>query len=191
MRKPRPEPEGGGFVRAGAAEHSVVEELNGGGPSRARARVETLPAFLGAGNPIVVPRSHDAETPPGDLRDTANVRAAVEALYEAVNTVDAGCRKDAAAAAWHAEPVLRFLCPAFGCSIAGLRVNGDGFIVVTAEIYCRRRGRGEHRRGTGGYLRAHGQCRRRASRVHDTGRAVLRAVLQEHLAEVGVPGSGR
>ena len=133
MRKPRPEPEGSGFVRAGAAEYSAVEELEGGGSSRARARVETLPAFLGAGNPTVVPRHHDAGTLPGDLRETAAVRAAVKALREAV-AADAGCRQDAAAAAWHAEPVLRFLCAEFGCAIAGIRVSEDDFIVVMTEL---------------------------------------------------------
>ena len=132
MRKPRSQPEGSGFVRAGAAEYSAVEELEGDGSSRAQARVETLPAFLGAGNPTVVPRPHH-ETLPGDLRETATVRAAVEALHEAVGMADAGCRKDAAAAAWHAEPVLRFLCGSFGCEIAGMRVSEEGFIVVTAE----------------------------------------------------------
>ena len=133
MRKPRSQPEGSGFVRAGAAEYSAVEELEGDGSSRARARVETLPAFLGAASPTVAPRPHDAESLPGDLRETATVRAAVEALHEAVGMADAGCRKDAAAAAWHAEPVLRLLCSAFGCVIAGMRVSEEGFIVVTAE----------------------------------------------------------
>ena len=50
----------------------------------------------------------------GDLRQTATVRAAVEALREAVDGADAECRKHVAAAAWHAEPVLRFLCARFG-----------------------------------------------------------------------------
>ena len=121
-------------MRPGVAECSAVEELEGGGSSRARARVDTLPAFLGAGAPAVAPRLHDAGTLPGDLDETATVCAAVEALREAVDAADAGCRKDAAAAAWHAEPVLRFLCTAFGCAIAGMRVNEDGFIVVAAEL---------------------------------------------------------
>ena len=94
---------------------------------------ETLPAFLGAGSPTVAPRPHDAESLPGDLRETATVRAAVEALHEAVGMADAGCRKDAAAAAWHAEPILRLFCSAFGCAIAGTRVSEGGVIVVTAE----------------------------------------------------------
>ena len=134
MWKPRPQPEGSGFVRPGATEWSSVEELEGGGLPRARARVETLPAFLGAGNPTVAPRPHDAETLPGDLRETATARAAVEALREAVGAADAECRKAAAAAAWHAEPLLRFLHAEFGCAIAGVRVSDDAFIVVTAEL---------------------------------------------------------
>ena len=134
MRKPRPELEDRGFVRPGAAEYSAVEDADRDGSPGARARVETLPAFLGAANPTVVPRFHDPETLPGDLRETATVRAVVEALDEAVDTADAGCRQDAAAAAWHAEPVLRFFCTAFGYGIAGVRVTEDGFIVVTAEF---------------------------------------------------------
>ena len=43
------------------------------------------------------------------LREKAAVHAAVEALYEAVDTADSGYRKDAVAAAWHAEPVLRII----------------------------------------------------------------------------------
>ena len=131
MWKPRPHPEGSGFMRAGAAEYSAVEELGEGGLPR--ARVETLPAFLGAGNPAVVPRPHD-ETLPADLRETATVRAAVEALREAVGAATAESRKAAAAAAWHAQPLLRFLHAEFGCAIAGMRVSEDGFIVVTVEL---------------------------------------------------------
>ena len=132
--KPRPEPEDGGFVRPGAAEHSAVEDVDGDGSSGARARVEALPAFLGTGSPAVAPRPRDVETLPGDSRETAAVRAAVEALRSAVDGADAGCRKHAAAAAWHAEPVLRFLYATFGCVVAGVRVTEDGFIVATAEV---------------------------------------------------------
>ena len=46
MGKPRAEPEGSGFV-PGPAEYL------------SRARVETLPAFVGAGNPVVAPRPRD------------------------------------------------------------------------------------------------------------------------------------
>ena len=185
LRKPRLEPEGSGFVRAGAAEYSAVEELEGDGSSRPRARIEALPAFLGAGNPTVAPRAHDGETLPGDLRQTATVSAAVEALREAVDAADAGCRKDAAAAAWHAEPVLRFLCTVFGCGIAGVRVNEDGFIVVTAELSAAGAVEASIAVGPGGDLCVHDQRRRHASRVHGAGRAVLRAGSR------GAPGGGR
>ena len=185
MRKPRPEPEDSGFVRPGAAEYSAVDELGGGGSSRARAGVETLPAFVGAGKPTVALRSQDAETLPGDLRETATVRAAVEALHEAVDTAEAAYRKDAAAPAWHAEPVLRFICATFGRGIAGMRVNEDGFIVVTAELSPAGAVEASIAVGTGGDLRVHGQCRRHASRVHGAGRAVLRAGSR------GAPGGGR
>ena len=60
--------------------------------------------------------------------------AVVEALREAVDAADAGCRKDVAAAAWHAEPLLRFLSTALGGRVAGVWVNEDGFIAVTAEL---------------------------------------------------------
>ena len=48
----------------------------------------------------------------GQLREKPAVHAAVEALHEAVDTADSGHRKDAAAAAWHAEPVLWIICAA-------------------------------------------------------------------------------
>ena len=131
MSNPRPEPEGSGFMPAGGEEYSAVEDGDDDGPSRARARVETLPVFPGAGNPTMVPLHHDAETLPSDLRETAAARAAVEVLREAAER--AGGVK-AAAAAWHAEPVVWFLCTALDCRIAGMRVNEDGFIVVTAEL---------------------------------------------------------
>ena len=102
-------------------------------------RVETLPAFLGAGNPTVVARPHDVETLAGDLRETPAASAAVRALREAVEKAGAGCRQDAAAAAWRAESVVRFLCAAFGACLAGVRVSGDGFIVITAELAGRSR----------------------------------------------------
>ena len=42
--------------------------------------------------------------------------------------------RDAAAAAWHAEPVVRFFCSTYGGGIAGVRVSEDSFIVITAEV---------------------------------------------------------
>ena len=42
--------------------------------------------------------------------------------------------KEAAAAAWHAEPIVRFFCATFGDSIASVRVGEDSFIVISAEL---------------------------------------------------------
>ena len=191
MRKPRPESEGSGFVRPGPAEYSVVEDAAGDGPPEVRARVEALPAFLGAGNPTVAPLPKDAETLPGDLGETATLRAAVEALHEAVDAADAGCRKDAAAAAWHAEPLLRFLCTSLGCTIAGMRVSEDGFIVVTTELPALAVVEASIAVGPEGSF----ACTVSAGDTHLACTAPdLRAferALKERLTEVGVPGSGQ
>ena len=84
MLKLRPEPEGSGFVRPGAAEHSAVEDAAGDDASGAQARVEALLALLGVGSSAVAPGLRDAGRLPGDSRETAAVRVAVEALREAV-----------------------------------------------------------------------------------------------------------
>lgn len=188
MRKRRPQPEGSGFVRAGAAEYSAVEEPAGDGFSP--ARIETLPAFLGTGRPTVAPRPYD-DTLPGDLRETATVRAVVEALHEAVDRADAGCRKDAAAAAWHAESVLGFLSAEFGCAITGVRVSEDGLIVVTAEFSAARAVEASIAVGPEGTC----ACKFSAGDAHLASTAPdvrsFERVLKERLAEVGVLGSGR
>ena len=59
--------------------------------------------------PVMI-TGHLGDGRPG-LAEEASLRekAAVEALYEAVDTADSGYRKDAVAAAWHAEPVLRII----------------------------------------------------------------------------------
>ena len=82
----------------------LVSALGGPGAS---AHVEALPAFLGATNPAVVPRPDDAETLPGELRETATGSAAVEALRDAVDRSNVERKESAAAAAWHAEAVVR------------------------------------------------------------------------------------
>ncbi len=188
MWKPRPEPEGSGFVRPGAAEYSAVEELEGGGLPLARSRIETLPAFPGAGNPAVVPRPHD-ETLPDDLRETAMVRAAVEALREAVGAADAACTKEAAAAAWYAEPVVRFLYAEFDCAIAGVRVSEDGFIIVTAELSAAVAVEASITVGTEGTC----ACTVSAGDTHLACTAPdmqsFERAVRERLAEVGVLGS--
>ena len=191
MRKLRPEPEGSGYVRSGAAEYSAVEDADGDGPSEARARVEVLPAFAGAGNPTVVPRPHEAETLPGDSREMAAVRSAIEALREAVDGAGAAYKKDAAAAAWHAEPVVRFLCTASGRGLAGVRVSEDGFIVVTAEIASNGPVEASVSVGPEGTL----ACTVSAGDTHSASTAPdvrsFERVLEERLAEVGVPSSKR
>ena len=93
-----------------------------------------------------------------------------------------------AAAALHAEPLLRFLSTALGGRVAGVWVNEDGFIAVTAELSAVVEG--SIAVGPEGTC-ACGQRRRHASRVDGAGRAVLRAGCQGALEEVGVPGSGQ
>ena len=133
--KPRKEPEGSGFVPAGADESLSVERMDYGGSSRAGGRVEALPALLGATNPTVAPWGDAVETVPRHLPETTVApAAAVAALRAAVERVATGSRRDAAAAAWHAEPVVRFFCSTFGEGIAGVRVSEEGFIVVAAEL---------------------------------------------------------
>ena len=133
MWKPRQEPEGGGFVPAGAEEYSAVEDLGGNVPTRTRARVAALPAFLGAGNPTAASRPYDGETLPSELGETGTTHAAVAALRRAVERSHVGRRRDAAAAAWYAEPIVRLLCSTLGGGITGVRVGEDGSIVITAE----------------------------------------------------------
>ena len=139
---------------------------------------------------MVAPRPRDVATPPGDPRETAAAYAAVKALREAVDAADAGCRKDAAAAAWHAEPLLRFLSAALGGRVAGVRVNENGFIVVTAELSAVAVVEVSIAVGPEGSF----ACTVSAGDTHLACTAPdLRSferALNERLAEVGVPGSG-
>ena len=134
MQAPPLDPGGGGFVPAGVEESSTVEAIHDDGHPRATLYVEALPAFPTSSNPTVAPRRYDIEPLPGDLRETALVHAAAEALRAAVGQLDAESSRDAAAAAWHAEPVVRFFCSTYGSGIAGVRVSEDSFIVITAEV---------------------------------------------------------
>ena len=133
MQTPR-DPDTGGFVPAGVEESSTVEAIHDDGHPRATLHVEALPAFATHNNPTVVPRRYDLAPLPSHLRETTRVYATVEALRRAVAGSDAGCRKDAAAAAWHTEPIVRFICSTFGDGIAGVRVDEDGFIVIIAKL---------------------------------------------------------
>ncbi len=134
MWKPRQEPEGSGFVRPGPEEYSAVEDLVGFGTSVERARVEAQPALLAAGSPMAAPRSYDGEDLPGELHETATAGAVIEALRGPVDRAEVRCRKDAAAAAWHAAPVVRYICATYGAGIAGVQVSDNGFITITVEL---------------------------------------------------------
>ena len=133
MRTERPEPEGRGFVSAGVEESSTLEEIGGPGSSGMRLRIEARPAFA-RGGPTVGPQHCAVERLSGDVSETAAADATVRTLRAAVGGVEAARQKEAAAAAWHAEPVIRFLCAMLGDGIASLCVSEDGFIVTTAEV---------------------------------------------------------
>ena len=106
-----------------------------------------------------------------------------------VDAADAGCREDAAAAAWHAEPLLRFLSAAQGGRVAGGRVNEDGFIVVTAELSA------VVEASIAVAPKGSFACTVSASDTHLACTApdlrCFERALKERLAEVGVPGWGQ
>lgn len=82
----------------------------------------------------ITPPRYRTERLPPELREMAAAHAAVEALRAAVDQLNAEAGRDAAAAAWHAESVVRFLCSTYGGAVAGVRVNEESFIVVTATV---------------------------------------------------------
>ena len=82
--------------------------------------------------PTITPPRYRPEDLPAELRETVEVRAAEEALRAAVDQLDAEPGRDAAAAAWHALPVVRLFCSTYGGTIAAARVNEDNFIVIRA-----------------------------------------------------------
>ena len=188
MLKPRPEPEDSGFVRPGAAEYSAVEDAGGDGP--ARVGVRALPALRVAGNPTAAPRTSDAGELPDEPGETAAARAAVEALREAVVGSSAGCRRAAAAAAWYAEPTLRFLCARFAAGIARVGVSEDGFIVITAQLLGDNPVEASIAVGPEGTC----ACRVSAGETHLASTAPdaqsFEAELTERLGEIGVLTSG-
>ena len=105
-------------MSAGVEESSALEDIGGPGASGVRLHVEALPAFAGR-NPTITPQRYVEDRLPGDVSETTLVYATVKALRAAVDGVDAACRQDAAAAAWHAEPLVRFFCSTFGAGSAG------------------------------------------------------------------------
>ena len=122
-------------VRAGPGPRNRRSWRKPGGPgaSSERLYVEALPAFAG-GRRAVAPQHYVVDRLPGDVLETAVARVAVEALRAAVDGLEAGRRQQAAAAAWHAEPVVRFLCSAFEVGIADVRVSEENFIVLTGAL---------------------------------------------------------
>ena len=108
----------------------AVEEVDHLGSEEVRVLVE---APLSIRHPAIAPPRYGAEGLPAELLEPAAVDAAVGALRAAVHQLDAKSSRDAAAAAWHAESVVRFFCATDGGDITVVRVNDDSFVVVTAE----------------------------------------------------------
>ena len=123
-------------IRTGGwrAEPSAVEEVNEPGSSEGRVVVEAPAAFAVANHPTIAPPHYRAAGLPADFHETVAIRAAAEALRPAVEQVDGDFGRDVAAAAWHAESVVRFFCSTYGGAVARVRVNEDRFIVLRAEV---------------------------------------------------------
>ncbi len=140
--------------------------------------------------PTITPPRYRAEDLPADLRETAAVHAAVEALRVAVDQLDAEPGRDAAAAAWHAVSVVRFFCSTYGAAVTGVRVNEDSFIVVTATVP------GDDGIDVTIAVGPDGTCACKVSTAH--GQVVTASpdtrsfeqVLADRLADVGVRGQG-
>ena len=134
MQNPPKALAGGSSLSANMGESSTVEEVDDHGPPRVQVHVEAPPSHMGMVSPIIAPTRYDVERLASDPRDAAAIRAAAEALRAAVGQLGAESGRDAAAAAWHAEPVVRFFCSTYGTEIAGVRVSEDSFIVITADV---------------------------------------------------------
>ncbi|MCY4661157.1 MAG: hypothetical protein OXF93_15325 [Acidobacteria bacterium] len=187
MQRPPRETECGVVVPAGADQPSAVEEVDHPSSSGVRVVVE---APLAIRHPTIAPPRYGAEDLPADLRETAALHAAVEALRVAVDQVDGEPGRDTAAAAWHAASVVRFFCSTYGGSIAGVRVNEEGFIVLTTDVS------GEEPVEATIAVGPDGTC---ACKVSTANRHVATAspdtrsfeqVLADRLADVGVRGKG-
>ena len=84
--------------------------------------------------PTITPPRFRTEGLPAELRETAAVHVAVEALRAAVDQLDEEACRDAAVGAWHATSVVRFFCSTYGGAVAGVRVNEDSFDVLRVEV---------------------------------------------------------
>ena len=186
MQRRRQEPAASGFVSASVEESSTVEAL--AEVSRPSERIEVLPAPGGPGNPTVASRRYDVERLPGDQCERTTACAALDALRDAVAKSDAACRKDAAAEARHAEPIVRFFCSAFGDGLAGVRVSDDNSIVITGALP----GNGSVEASIP--VRPDGNCARKISagdmQLASTapGSRSFERILKSRLADIGVHG---
>ena len=91
-----------------------------------------LPVLAGPADPAVAPRRDEVGRLPGGLREGTPAHAGLDVLREAVAKSDAASRKATAAAAWHAEPIVRLICSTFSAGIVGVRVSDGSRIVITA-----------------------------------------------------------
>ena len=71
----------------------------------------------------IAPPGYHAANLPADLQEPAAVRAALDALRAAVDQMEAEPGWDGAAAAWHAESVVRVFCSICGGPVSGVRMN--------------------------------------------------------------------
>ena len=71
---------------------------------------------------------------PGEAAEVVSTYAAAVALRQAVVRAGRRRRRAVASAAWHAEPIVRFLCEAFEDGISTFRVTEEDFVVITAEF---------------------------------------------------------
>ena len=137
------------------------------------------------------PPRYGAAGLPAELRETAAVHSAVEALRAAVHQLDAGSGWDVAAAAWHAEPVVRFFCAPYGGAIAGVRGERGGYRRDHCRRFWRGAGRGDDRGRTGRHVRVQGQHSPRAGCDCVARYAVVRAGPGRPAGECGGAGSRR
>ena len=132
MQTPPRDPTGGGYPPAGVEDSATVETW--ADVSRPSECLEVLPVVAGTGNPTVAPRGYDVARLPGDPGEGKTAECAFAALRDAVAKSNAACRKNVSAAAWHAEPIMQFLCSAIGDGLADVRMSDDNLIVITTTL---------------------------------------------------------
>ena len=134
------------------------------------ARVPALPQNFG---------SASAQLPAvaGRCARAAAADATVKVLRAAVDRVKVGRRQEAAAAAWHAEPVVCFLCSTFGVGITGVRVSEENYHRDHGRTLGGRAGGDDDRCGTGRHLRLQGRHGRGTPCGHVAGRSIVRTDL--------------